>query len=60
MIRFVIRRRYGQPDYPWDVVRLDDEVIPVVEESIGFYATFEGAMATVPTDASLAVEMQLR
>ncbi len=60
MIRFIIRRRYGNPQYPWDVIRLDDAAISVVEESQGFHATVEQAIAAVPADVPLAVELQLR
>ena len=60
MIRFVIRRRYGDPEYPWDLVRVDDGALPVVEESLGYHLTFEAAMAMAPADAPLAIEMQVR
>ena len=60
MIRFVIRRRYSNPQYPWDVIRLNDSVSPIVEESTGFYATVTLAMEAVPADAPLAIEMQVR
>ncbi len=60
MIRFVIRRRYSDPEYPWDLIRVDEDAIPVVEESLGYHFTFEAAMAAAPADAPLAVEMQVR
>ena len=60
MIRFVIRRRYGNPQYPWDVIRLDDAASPVVEESVGFSGTVTLAIESVSEDAPFAVELQLR